>query len=503
MNIRHIALTRTAILLAGCASVGRDYQTPETATPAAWVEPGQGKAGVALERWWTSYHDPELDRLVAKALAANFDVRIAAARLREARAAVGISEADLLPDLSADAGVTRERALVITPIGAVNALGSYYQAGFDASWEIDLFGGTRRAVEAARDDLGATEASQRDVLVSVTAEVVRTYLELSSAQQRLVIAEQSLASQQQSRDLIAAQTQAGLVDESALAQADAQLATNKTVLPLLDIARVQAAHRLALLIAEPVPVLDEQPAGTTPSARTLTAMAAGQSLGAGEPLFTARSLPDPIEQISTGMPSQLLQRRPDIAQAERQLAAATARYGVAVADYFPSFSLTGSFGYESTKSAGLFNAANQVWSIGPSVRWPLLGAGISRIKASVDAADARSVQALLNYQKTVMTAFSEVEDALVAFSRDRNRALALGGALDAHRRALALVRDRQEHGVDNFIAVLREELAVFDAEDQFQLGRKAVSEDLVVLAKALGGGWQPAVAQTAVEPPAR
>jgi outer membrane protein TolC len=489
MNQRLLPLA-AALLLAGCASVGRDYQPPATPMAGAWADAGPEGAGVALERWWSVYHDPELDRLVARAISTNFDIRIATARLREARAAVGISEADQLPDLDASASVTRERNLFITPFGIVNAMGTFFQAGFDASWEIDVFGGTRREVEAARADLGAVEASRRDVLVSVTAEVVRAYLELCSAQQRLVIAENTLSSQQQSRDLIAAQTQAGLVDASALAQADAQLASNKTVLPLLDIARHQAAHRLSVLIAEPVPTLTETPVAGHPADRQLNAQVAGTDGGATAPLFRVTALPDPIEQISAGLPSQLLERRPDIAQAERSLAAATARYGVAVADLYPSFSLLGSFGFENTHAAGLFTASNQIWSIGPAVRWPLLGAGLSRIRASIDAADARSVQALLIYQKTVLTACAEVEDALVALSRDRARAVALDAALAAHRRALELVRDRQAHGVDNFLAVLREELALFDAEDQFQLGRKAVAEDLVVLAKALGGGWQ-------------
>jgi outer membrane protein TolC len=201
-------------------------------------------------------------------------------------------------------------------------------------------------------------------------------------------------------------------------------------------------------------------------------------------------LPDAIESVSPGLPSQLLRRRPDVAQAERALASATARYGVAVAALYPSFSLLGGFGFASTQTGGLFSAANQVWSLGPSMRWPLLGAGIERIRAAIAAADARADQAMLRYQQVVLTAFAEVEDALVALSRDRIRALGLAAALGAHRHALELVRDRQAHGVDNYLAVLREEMLLFDAEDQYQLGRKAVSLDLVVLAKALGGGWQ-------------
>jgi outer membrane protein TolC len=212
-------------------------------------------------------------------------------------------------------------------------------------------------------------------------------------------------------------------------------------------------------------------------------------------------LPDAIESVSPGLPSQLLRRRPDVAQAERALASATARYGVAVAALYPSFSLLGGFGFASTQTGGLFSAANQVWSLGPSMRWPLLGAGIERIRAAIAAADARADQAMLRYQQVVLTAFAEVEDALVALSRDRIRALGLAAALGAHRHALELVRDRQAHGVDNYLAVLREEMLLFDAEDQYQLGRKAVSLDLVVLAKALGGGWQ-GRAEPAGGPPA-
>jgi NodT family efflux transporter outer membrane factor (OMF) lipoprotein len=444
---------------------------------------------VDLAGWWTAFHDPVLERLVARALTANLDVRIAGARLREARAALGGAQAGELPDLAADGSATRSRSLYITPFGAANVEGNYFQAGFDASWEIDVFGGTRRAIEAARYDLGGLEASGRDVQVSVAAEVVRTYLELASAQERLVIAAATLNRQQQTRDLIAVQSQAGLVDAAAFAQADAQLSSNQTVLPLLDIARQQAGHRLALLLGEAVPELSERADGPE---RRFSAQVRGGAGAAPAELFSVAVLPDPIEAISPGLPSQLLRRRPDVAQAERALAAATARYGVAVADLYPSFSLLGGFGFASTQAGGLFSAANQVWSLGPSVRWPLLGAGIERIRAAIAAADARADQALLRYQQVVLTAFSEVEDALVALSRDRARALSLGAALAAHHHALELVRDRQAHGIDNYLAVLREEMMTFDAEDQYQLGRKAVSLDLVVLAKALGGGWQAA-----------
>jgi NodT family efflux transporter outer membrane factor (OMF) lipoprotein len=494
-RLRSLLIPAALAALAGCASVGRDYQRPETAAPSAWSSAQPDDRGAAPARWWSAFHDPALDGLVAKALAANFDARIATARLREARALLGLAESSQGPNGEISAGAARSRSQFLLPGGARTAVvGNSYQAGFDAGWELDLFGGTRRAVEAAAADLGAAEAGRREVLVSVAAEVARAYIELCSAQQRLVIAEATLANQRDHRELSAARVQAGLLDEAALAQADAQLATEQTVLPSLAAARQRAANRLALLIGEPVPRLEEQ-AAAGPGQRRLVARVRGAE-AAQAPLFEAAIVPDALEVLRLGLPSELLRRRPDIQRVERELAAATARAGIATAEFYPSFSLSGGFGFQSLRASDLFTDPSHVWSIGPTVRWPLLGEGLERVRADVRAADARTEQAALRYEQTVLAAFAEVEDTLVTLLREQERVRALAAAAAAHRRALDLARERQAHGIDDFQAVLNEELALFQVQDQQELSRATVALDLVALAKALGGGWED-------QPPAR
>ncbi len=469
-----------AALVAGCASVGRDYTAPLTAVPADWqTRSDETRQTIAPERWWEAFHDPGLDRLVARALTGNYDVRIAIARLREVRADLGVASAAQGPQVDASGAATRQRTLFFAPNGPVPATTTLYQVGFDATWELDLFGGTRRAVEAAQADLGAAVASRHDVQISVVAEVVRAWLALGSAQERLVIAQRALASEQDSRDLVAARVSGGLAAASALAQADAQLATNRTLLPGLLAARAQAANQLAVLLGEPPPALHELDAV---GHRTVVA---GLD---NAPLFSAVAVPDPVDLLRPGLPSELLRRRPDIQRAERELAGATARVGVATADLYPRFSLTGSFGFEGLSTSGLFTSPNGIWSIGPTVRWPILASG--RIAANIHAADAREEQALLRYRQTVLGAFADAENALVALLRERERAHAFALAVAAHQNALALAKERQAGGVDDYLAVLREELALFTVQDDWQLSRLAVADDLVALAKALGGGWQ-------------
>ncbi|MBA3939216.1 MAG: TolC family protein, partial [Planctomycetes bacterium] len=253
----------------------------------------------------------------------------------------------------------------------------------------------------------------------------------------------------------------------------------RTLLPALASARAQAANRLALLLGEPPPDLHELDAGGR------QVVVAGLD---SAPLFSAVAVPDPVELLRPGLPSELLRRRPDIRRAERELAGATARVGVATADLYPRFSLTGSFGFEGLSTSGLFTTPNGIWSIGPTVRWPILASG--RIAANIHAADAREEQALLRYRQTVLGAFADAENALVALLRERERERAFALAVAAHQNALALAKERQSGGVDDYQTVLREELALFTVQDDHQLSRLAVADDLVALAKALGGGWQ-------------
>jgi len=458
-----------ALLLTGCM-VGPDYRAQPPATPAAWT--AEAAPAADAERWWTAFNDGTLDRLVTAARERNLDLRVAQARLREVRAQLGVVRSRLAPEIDAEGNVTRrELSESIQPGGGT--ISTTWQAGFDATWEIDLFGGTRRAVESAGAQADEAEYQVGDVLVSITAETVAAYLDLRAADERLAALAEVIAAQDRLRDLVARRLAAGLADQSALAQAEADLAGARTREPQLHVARAQAQHRLALLVGD-LPT----PAGDDPAHLLST-----------PDLRRAAALPDPTASLAPGLPSALLLRRPDLRAAERALAAASAGVGVARADYYPRFSLTGAFGWTGGDTADLFSAANRGWSISPAVRWPLFTMG--RIASQVAAADARLEQAGLRYEQAVLRAAAEVEDALVRTARGRDRVAAAAAALAARQRATDLVRRRFERGLNDVSAVLEQERLFGDARAQLVDARAEQGLALTALAKALGGGWQP------------
>lgn len=451
-----------ALLIGGCA-VGPDYRKPASiADTATWTAPASASA-VPVARWWTVYGDDGLTRLVDEALSSGLDVRVASARLREARAAVGLSEAPLLPYGNIDGGVTRDRASFNRRGGGARPqYTTTWTAGIDATWEIDLFGGNRREVEATVAELGAVAADLGAVRSSVAAEVALAWIELVAANERLALAERTIVNQQADHRLATVRFEAGLVAAHELAEADAQIAQTAAQLPAIAAAQSQARVRLAVLLGHP-----PQQAATLPAAPSV--------------------LPRPHDLLELGLPSDLLRRRPDIVRAERELAAATARIGVASADWFPRFSLTGAFGYESTGDGKFVSRPNQFWSIGPAIRWPILSAW--GIAANVRAADAHAERAALVYERTVLAALGEVENALVGVLREQDRGQQLDLALVAQERSLALARVRFERGLDAYDAVLHAERLLISVQDQVVLSRRAVCQGLATLAKALGGGW--------------
>ena len=455
-----LSVTLAVFALSGCA-VGPDYRTPAANSPAAWDTPAP-VGTVALERWWTALGDEQLDRVVRDALTANLDLRIAKAQLREARAALRI--ADSADNLQVDAagGIERTRSSESRAQGFGNTYQTLYRAGFDAGWEIDLFGGVQRGVEAATADLQGQGAALRDVQVSVVAEVVVAWLDLAATNERLILARATVASQRQTHDLAQARYDAGLVGAADLAEAEAQIAQAEAQIPALEAASSQALVRLGVL-----------------TGRRIDAVRAAVTI--------PEKIPQPRNVLAIGLPSDLVARRPDVVRAERALAAATARIGEATADWFPRFSLTGSFGYESTGEGKFVSQANQFWSIGPSVRWPILSGG--RIRANIAAADARADQAATRYEQALLIAFGEVENALVGLAREQERLRSLTAALTAQDRALAVGQERFTRGLDSYEGVLRAQRLQIDLQDRVVLSRRAVGQNVAALAKALGGGW--------------
>lgn len=431
---------------------------------------------VELTQWWTLLNDFMLDSLIARAVAANLDLRVAEARVREARAARGVVAAEGRPTIDATGSYSRSRrsenAFSSPSSSAGN--GSFggaafdlesdlFQIGFDASWELDVFGRVRRGVEAAEADIAAAEENRRDVLVTVLAEVARNYVELRGLQRQLAVAHDNIAAQQETVELTQARFQGGITSALDIAQAEAQLATTQSQVPILETAFKQALHGLGVLLGqEPGALLEE--------------------------LSPEAPIPQVPLETAIGLPSDLLRRRPDVRRAERELAAATARIGVATADLFPRFSLTGLLGLQSLDLADLALGSSRFWTTGPGISVPLFEAG--RIRANIRVQNARQEQALTQYEKTVLTALEEVENAMVAYAKEQVRRRALAAAVDANSQAVDLANERYTKGLADFLNVLESQRSLYVSQDQLVQSERAVTANLIALYKALGGGWE-------------
>ncbi len=467
---RFLQLTLLAGLLplAGCL-VGPDYHTPETATPAQWSSPLAGgttnlSAGDAA--WWKTFHDAELDSLVTRAVQSNLDLRAASARVREARAARGIVVADLYPGVNTSAAYQRERVSAngfppFPPGVPLDA--NIYQAGFDAAWELDVFGGTRRAVQAADADIAAAEFGRREVLVSLLGEVARNYVEARGFQRHLVIAHQNIEAQQDVVNLTRDRFNAGLSGELDVQQAATQLSSLESQVPALETGFSQSAHRLAVLLGRPPGALMEELAAEAP-------------------------IPVPPPAVPVGLPSELLRRRPDVRRAERNLAAANARIGAATADLFPKFSLTGDIGLQSVSASDWFTAGSRFWSAGPTVQWRIFDAG--RIRANIRVQNAREEQALAGYEVTVLNSMEDVEDALTAYAKEQVRHQSLADAVRSSEQAVEISDQLYQNGLADFLSVLEARRALYIGQDALVQSERTVTLDLVALYKALGGGWK-------------
>ncbi len=476
MRLRALFL---ALLLpaAGACTVGPRYQPPEMPVPKAWEESppaataatGTAAApasGAALARWWTGFHDPTLNSLVVRAVAGNLDLQIAAARIREARAARGIAAAAALPQAGVEGAFSRsERSNAVPPFKSAPAAGSPFgprqqngfEAGFDAGWELDVFGGVRRDKEAAQALVQAAEEARRDVLGTLLADVARNYAELRGTQQQLLILDETLRSERDTLDLARARRDGGLGTELDVARAEGLLAANAADRPALERLAKQAALAAEL---EAPGTIQAAPTGAPPAAPPA---------------------------VPSTLPSELLSQRPDLRRAERELAAATARVGVAEADLFPRFSITGDFGRRSEELADLPSSISLYWTVRPEVRWPILSGG--RIRANIRVQDARQEQALRQYEKALLTALEEVENALAFHSRELRREESLRASVAANRRALDLATDRYTSGLESFLSVLDAQRSVYAAEDQLVQSERNAVVSLIAVYKSLGGGW--------------
>jgi len=456
-------------LLAGCV-VGPDYHPPKTAPPAQWASPqagGETNLPAAGAAWWKSFHDAELDSLVVRAAQSNLNLRAAVARVREARAAARVVAAGNAPSLNTSGSYERNRfsANGVFPFPpGVPLDADVYQAGFDAAWELDVFGGTRRASEAARADVEAAEFGRRNLLVTIFAEVARNYVQARAFQRRLAVADANISAQEQILALTRDRFAKGLTGELDVQEADALLATTRAQAPVFETGFRDAVYHLGLLLGQPPGALLEE-------------------------LTNAAPIPAAPPAVPVGLPADLLQRRPDVRQAERQLAAATARVGAAVSDLYPKFSLTGDVGLQSISAGDWFNAGSRFWTAGPTVQWRIFDAG--RIRAGIRVQNARVDQALAAYEQSMLAAFTDVETALTAYAREQTRRQSLAHAAQAGEQAVVLARDLYQHGLADFLRVLEAQRSLYQSQDALIESDRAVSSDLIALYKALGGGWEP------------
>jgi outer membrane protein, multidrug efflux system len=456
-------------LLAGCA-VGPDYQAPKAnASAHQWTSPltgGETDGPADLATWWKKFGDTNLDSLVTVAIQSNLTLHIAEAHVREARAERDVTSGSFWPSVGTSGSYSRNRSGLnnFPPLPPGTPLDyNLYNASFDAAWELDIFGGTRRTIEAANAETGAALFSQRDVLVSLLAEVARNYIAARGYQQRLAITLQNIQVQQEVLDLTSNRFENGLSSDLDVQQSTALLTATEAEVPSLKTGFDQSVHHLAVLLGQPPGALMDE-------------------------MSVEKPIPLTPPTVPVGLPSDLLQRRPDVQRSERKLAAATARIGAAKADLFPKFSLTGFAGVESISTGNLFDYASRYWSAGPTVQWEIFEAG--SIQAKVRVQNARQEQALDAYEQTVLVALEDAENALTAYAREQTRRESLSQSVQANEEALELSTQLYNNGLADFLHVLDSERSLYAAQDALVQSDQAVSLNLVQLYKSLGGGWQ-------------
>jgi multidrug efflux system outer membrane protein len=456
----------SVFLCFGCA-VGPNYKRPETSVGSSFVNAPTNAISpdeAVLATWWKGFNDAKLDSLVQRAITSNYDLRIAAANLKESRALRRLATFDLAPTVQANAGYANSLlSKVAAPPGTPRNVREIelYDAGFDATWELDLFGRVRRSVQAASAQAESVEANLLDVLVSVTAEVARNYFELRGLQNQLAVARKNAGVQTETLKITQARLEGGRGTDFDVSRSRSLLNLTLSTIPPLEAAIQKTIYRIAVLAGKQPTVLASE-------------------LSPPEPL------PPGMPGIPLGDPAALLRRRPDIRSAERSLAAATARIGVVTADLFPRVAFVGSVGLEAASFTGLGKNGAETFNFGPRITWAAFDLG--RVHARIKAADARTEASLAIYERTVLTALEETEGALVDFGQEQSRKQFLATSAEASQKAADLAHQRYEGGVTDFLSVLDAERTLLEAQDRLAASQTRAVTALVAVYKALGGG---------------
>ena len=465
MSLRAISILSTLGILSGC-TVG--YNDKEPALPSvSWL--GEQNEEDGVDAWWETFQDATLTTLVEKVANENLTLRGARQRVVEARALRRSAQSTLLPNLNANASVTRIQQSLNDPQFSpspgqdIPRRQDIYDVGFDAAWELDLFGGNRLATKSAEAAVEAAVAGTRDVLLTLIAETARNYLELRGNQRRLELLKRNVELQRRTVELAQASYKVGLMREVAVLREQADLANIQSMIPGVEAEVRSAAYRLAVLT------------GTEPGALY-------QNLEQTSSTFVSN------KAIPVGLKSDLLRRRPDIQIAERELAAASAELGIAISDLYPSFNLTGGFGFVTGEESELFEASSETFRLTPFVHLPIFQGG--RLRAIVEAAEGRNERAALAYQQTILNALEETESALIRYSKSQQTLSSLQEAVDASSKSLARSRTLHEKGLIGLSEVLQAERALNQAEDALVRSETSSHVNRVALYKSLGGGWE-------------
>jgi NodT family efflux transporter outer membrane factor (OMF) lipoprotein len=470
-HVQHLVVALFGLALAGCA-VGPDYSAPTIALPAGWggAKTAQAPKPANLAQWWRRLNDPVLNDLVEQAVQGNLDVATAKAKIREARAMQREAVGALFPSLTGSGSATRNQVSSnsggATSSPATTSVYNQFQAGFDASWELDVFGANRRAVEAATYGTDAAEDELRATLVTLIGDVTSYYAEARGYQARSALARRTAASQRETAALTQKKFEAGSSSAVDAAKAVGEAATTEANIPTYEAAYAVDVHKLGVLL------------GREPAALS-------------ELLKRSAPIPAPRLPLPTGIPADVLTSRPDVRQAERQLAQYTAKVGQAEAALYPSVSLTGSLSTTALKVGDLGKTSSIGWSWGPSVSVPIFNGG--QLRAAVEVAEAQRDQYFVAWRSSVLTALQDVENAIVSLAQERAKTRSLTEAARRYGEAAHLSRSLYDAGTQSFFDLLDAERSQYSAEDSLLQSRIAIATDYIALAKALGGGWDGAI----------
>ncbi len=459
-----------ALLFLTACSVGPDYKAPEMSVSGDWAsQDGAVSTGQLQAQWWKVFDDPLLEQYITAAAKNNKDVRIALANVRKARASRKEEAGAFFPDISGSSSADRSQSSGASSGANSGQVRDNYDAGFDASWEIDVFGGTRRSVEAADARVGSAVAGYQDVLLSVLSETARSYYEARGLQKQIAILEKNTNLLNQTFELVQARLEVGETSEFDLARARGELQLTRARIPNLEADLKARIFTLSVLLGQPPEALLAQ-------------------------MQEVKSLPTPPDIVPVGLRSDILRRRPDIRQAERETAAAVADIGVETAELFPKFFLTGDIGTQALLFGDLFTAASKVWSLGAMMNWSVFEGGA--IRARIEGAEADSEAALIAYEKAVLEALADVETALTRYGQELETRRRLQEGVQSRLQAVSLARELFDVGEEDYLAVLDAERELTASEDDLIVSETQSIIKLISLYTALGGGWESAASNS-------